>query len=71
MEILEKHEYQTDDPIVRDIIAEEINREVMTNMNQNDQDQTSKKKGKSAHDQNMINLRNNDSKFKYIWADAD
>jgi hypothetical protein len=44
MEILEKHEYQTDDPIVRDIIAEEINREVMTNMNQNDQDQTSKKK---------------------------
>lgn len=43
----------------------------MTNINQSEQDQTSKKKGKSAHEQNLINLRNNDSKFKYIWGEND
>jgi hypothetical protein len=35
------------------------------------EDPAGRKKGKSAHEQNLFNLRNTDSKFKYLWADAD
>jgi len=38
-------------------------------MNQGDQEQTKQKKGKSSHEQNLINLKNNDNKFKYLWGD--
>lgn len=38
-------------------------------MGQGDHDTTKHKKGKSSHEQNLINLKNNDSKFKYLWAD--
>lgn len=43
----------------------------MVNLTQTDTDPTAKKKGKSAHEQNLFNLHNNDAKFKYLWAEGE
>jgi hypothetical protein len=44
---------------------------LVVNLNQAEVDPTAKKKGKSAHEQNLFNLRNNDAKFKYLWAEGE
>lgn len=42
------------------------------NLGQGDLDPAGKnKKGKSAHEQTMLNLRNTDGKFKYLWGEGD
>ena len=70
MDILEKNEYFTDDPYVKEIINDEIHRQMASQLS-GQEDPSGKKKGKSAHEQSLFNLRNTDSNFKYLWADAD
>jgi hypothetical protein len=56
---------------VKEIINDEIHRQMVTHMTAGEGDPAAKKKGKSAHEQTLFNLRNNDAKFKYLWADTD
>lgn len=72
MDILEKNQYHTDDPHVKELINEEIRKQIAVNLGQGDLDPAGKnKKGKSAHEQTMLNLRNTDGKFKYLWGEGD
>ena len=54
---------------MKELINEEIRKEIAVNLGQGDLDPAGKnKKGKSAHEQTLLNLRNTDGKFKYLWG---
>lgn len=69
-DILQAQDYWEIDPYVRDVIDEDIRRE-LNNFGQNDFETGKGKRGKSSQQQTLNNLKfnGNDTKFKYLWGE--
>jgi hypothetical protein len=67
-EFLEKDEYFTNDPFIKDIIDEEIRREIMKNTNNVEEHVGRGRRGKSSQEQALLNLKNSENKFRYITS---
>lgn len=70
-EILTAQDYNAPDQLIRDIIDEDIRRE-LTSFGQTDFDANKNKKGKSSQEQTLNNLKfNTNDKFKYLQLAED
>ncbi len=69
-DILNVQDYHANDPYVRDVIDEEIRREII-GFGQNDLEFGKNKKGKTSQEQTLSNLRTitTDNRFKYLWGE--
>lgn len=67
-DILQVQDYHASDPFVRDVIDEEIRRQL--NNFGNDLEFGKTKKGKTSQEQTLSNLKaTSDNRFKYLWGD--